>query len=436
MTPTQQLALALDPGLVLQVQGISPDPWQRDFLFANDRHILLNCTRGAGKSRATSARALHFALFRRRALILLISRAQRQAGELFRYVRQGYSALGRPVAAVKETETQIEFANGSRIISLPGKEATIRGFQGVDLLILDEAARIPDDLYASVSPMIGVKQGTTIALSTPFGQRGFFWREWRDERGPWRRFKVTYRDCPRLAGAFIDEERRKFGASWIKQEYECCFEAMEGLVYPGFDECLTSTVLPPEGQLVGGIDWGFRNPFAAVWGFLDKDDVLHIQDERYLAEASLHAHANALPKNVMWYADPTGPTEIMEFRAAGLKVAKGVNDIRAGIAAVTARLETGRLKVHRQRCPNLVAESRLYRYPSPRERRCESENPVDDHNHALGALRYLVSKIDARFMARLRNKDASEENHEEADQPTPRAARPWLRLDNEELWNS
>jgi hypothetical protein len=152
MTPTQQLALALDPALILKAQGMKPDPWQRDFLLANDRHVLLNCTRGAGKSRSTSARALHFALFHEKALVLLISRAQRQAGELFRYVKQGNAALGRPIASVKETETQIELKNGSRIISLPGKEATIRGFQGVDLLILDEAARIPDDLYASVSP--------------------------------------------------------------------------------------------------------------------------------------------------------------------------------------------------------------------------------------------------------------------------------------------
>ena len=68
------------------------DPWQREFLFRQDGHLLLNCCCGAGKSRVTSALALHTALFQPGSLTLLISRAQRQSMELFRYVKQGYSA--------------------------------------------------------------------------------------------------------------------------------------------------------------------------------------------------------------------------------------------------------------------------------------------------------------------------------------------------------
>ena len=37
-----------------------------------------------------------------------------------------------------------------------------------------------------------------------------------------------------------------------------------------------------DGKPVGGIDWGWRNPFAALWGQFDRDDVLWIRDERYL----------------------------------------------------------------------------------------------------------------------------------------------------------
>ena len=32
----------------------------------------------------------------------------------------------------------------------------------------------------------------------------------------------------------------------------------------------------------------------------------------------------------------------------------------------------------------------MYRYPTASERTVVGENPVDDHNHALGALRYLI----------------------------------------------
>src|SRR5271169_4443217 len=78
MDLNRQLALALDPSLILQAQGMQPDAWQREFLLCPSRFVLLNCCRGAGKTRTTSALALHTALFKPGSLTLLISKAQRQ----------------------------------------------------------------------------------------------------------------------------------------------------------------------------------------------------------------------------------------------------------------------------------------------------------------------------------------------------------------------
>src|SRR5262249_59992018 len=104
----------------------------------------------AGNARTRSALAWHTALFRPGSLVLLLSRALRQAVELLRYVKQAWRALARPLPARRLTETQFELANGSRVISLPGREDTIRAFQGVALLIIDEAAPVPHALYYSV----------------------------------------------------------------------------------------------------------------------------------------------------------------------------------------------------------------------------------------------------------------------------------------------
>jgi hypothetical protein len=422
------LALALDPGVILAAQGMRPDAWQRDFLLSSARYVLLCCSRGAGKSRVTSALALHTALFRPHSLILLLSRSQRQSLELFRYVKQGYAALGRPAPAVRETTTQLELAGGSRIVALPGREETIRSFQGVNLLVLDEAARIPDALYKSVSPMTGTARGRTVCLSTPFGQRGFFWRAWCDTAGPWQRFRVPWQCCPRLSAEFIAEERRRFGDAWVAQEYECDFTAHEGLVYPHFDECALDVWAPPAaGRRVGGIDFGFRNPFAAVWGLHDRDDVLWIEAERYRSGRPLHEHAAALPRGLLWFADPSGATEIAELCSAGHKVYAGLNDLRAGIQAVTARLRTGRLRVRREGCPELLREAALYRYAETGER------PVDEHNHALAALRYLIACLDRHFIAHLRRGSASGSGLPEEDAAAP-ADRRRLRLDDETLW--
>src|SRR5262249_4790013 len=114
---------------------------------------------------------------------------------------------------------------------------------------------------------------------------------------------------------FIAEERRALGESWVRQEYECEFTALEGLVYPDFARALVagepaalaagSCRLHPAanaagspGRPVGGIDFGWRNPFAAVWGVLDKNDVLWITHERYGSQTPLHERAAALPRGI------------------------------------------------------------------------------------------------------------------------------------------
>jgi hypothetical protein len=400
MNARQLLAMALDPSRILAARGMQVDPWQRDVLLSRERQMLLCCCRQAGKSTVVSALALHHALFEPGSLTLILSPGQRQSAETFKKVRDNFRALDRPIKATHETQRRLELANGSRILCLPGVEETIRCYSP-SLLIIDEAARVLDDLYRAIRPMLAVSRGRLVALSTPFGQRGWFYDEWHSS-GPWQRIRVTWQDCPRISTDFIAEEERALGRSWVAQEYECSFEAMAGLVYPDFAQALTGAT-PPGGQRVGGIDWGWRNPFAAVWGVLDRDDVLWIADERYLRETALHEHAQALPRGVTWYADPAGRTEIEEFRLAGHVVRRGINDIRLGIAAVSARLRTGRLKVDARRCPSLCGEAKLYRYPTEQERPVLGENPIDDNNHALAALRYLISRIDARFIARLRH---------------------------------
>src|SRR5581483_3403311 len=134
-------------------------------------------SRQAGKSSVTAVLAVHVAVYQPGSLVLMLSPAQRQSAELFRKAIDVYRALGRPVPASSETVLRLELENGSRIVALPGKESTIRGFSGVKLLAIDEAARVPDELYLAVRPMLAVSGGRIIALSTPFGKRGWWHSE-------------------------------------------------------------------------------------------------------------------------------------------------------------------------------------------------------------------------------------------------------------------
>jgi hypothetical protein len=134
-----------------------------------------------------------------------------------------YNALGRPVAVTQESALQMTLANGSRIVSLPADEETIRGYSGVRLLVVDEAARVLDPLYYAVRPMLAVSKGRLIALSTPFGKRGWFFETWHSKEA-WQRVKKTAAECPRISQAFLQEEKRAIGERWYRQEYECSFE--------------------------------------------------------------------------------------------------------------------------------------------------------------------------------------------------------------------
>src|SRR5438552_3467850 len=130
---------------------------------------------------------------------------------------------------------------------------------------------------------------------------------------------------------------------------------------------------PPVGQRVGGIDFGYRNPFAAVWGIHDRNGILWLTGEHYCRNQPLSYHAQQLPGDVRWYADPSGASEIAELRYAGFTISKGDNTLRTGIAAVNARLQDERIHILEGAYPNLVAEAGLYRYSDdPADRKAET----------------------------------------------------------------
>lgn len=174
--------------------------------------------------------ALQTALCQPGSLTLLLGPAERQAQELQRRVFEMYDGSGRMVPATKRTELQLHLSNGSRVIALPDSESTVRGYAAVSLLIVDEASRVSDSLYRSVRPMLAVSRGRLMALSTPFGQRGWFYEEWQSDRA-WRRTRINACQCPRISRSFLQEERRALGERYYRQEYECSFEDVVGALF-------------------------------------------------------------------------------------------------------------------------------------------------------------------------------------------------------------
>src|SRR5260370_16069404 len=140
-------AMGAEPVLLAAAAGITCDRWQKRLLRCQAPRVLVNITRQGGKSETAALLALHTALYQPGSLTLIVSRAERQSGELFKKVLRSYRALGRPVPATAETVLQLQLESGSRIIALPGSENTIRSFSGVALPILAGASRMPDETH-------------------------------------------------------------------------------------------------------------------------------------------------------------------------------------------------------------------------------------------------------------------------------------------------
>jgi hypothetical protein len=220
---TTELSFRLDPARLIVEAGLEPDPWQVQALRSEARRTLVLRARQAGKSTTTACIALHAAMFQPYSLTLLLSRTERQSGEIYAKVRQAYERLGRPIEAVRELALSMELANGSRVIALPGDPEGLRGYSGPSLIVVDEASIVEDRLFIACLPMLAVSQGRLICLSTPFGRRGWFFEQWQSAGEDWERILVTAESCPRISREFLEEQKRLLGPRWYAQEFLCEF---------------------------------------------------------------------------------------------------------------------------------------------------------------------------------------------------------------------
>lgn len=219
-TLDRPLVTALD---LFRVTFGEPDPWQYDTLTSGADRILLNCARQSGKSTVTAPLGVADIVNIPNALVLLLSPTLRQSTELFNKCLQVYHAAPELPVPLYENKLSLKLPPpyNSRLLALPGKPETVRGFSAVTRLIIDEASFVGDPLYKAVRPMLAVSRGKLALMSTPFGQRGFFHEEYtRRERWFYREVPATLN--PRISQEFLDEERASLGPLY-EQEYECSF---------------------------------------------------------------------------------------------------------------------------------------------------------------------------------------------------------------------
>lgn len=152
-------------------------PWQAAALALKHRTNLVVAPRQSGKSRSLAVLALWRAFSRPDQHALVVSASESASRRLL--AEAAAVAIRSPLLAGSVTDENsglLKLSNGSTIRSVPASERAIRGWS-VDLLVLDEAAQISDELIVEAAlPTTAARPDARVVLaSSPGPPEGIFY---------------------------------------------------------------------------------------------------------------------------------------------------------------------------------------------------------------------------------------------------------------------
>jgi len=335
-------------------------------------------------------------------------------------------------ASVDRTTFTVTFPGGSSIQVFPASDHGGQRARGIraDVAMVDEADDTDSEIYDGVvTPWFTEPWSLKIRIvsGTPKrGRHGLLFRlheaglkgrriragrtdgfslEELDALARFYTVHATYKHAPQnVDQREVETARVTMPAATFDREYNCNFDAGEGLVYP-FDEAFHVQEPPPLSsfrEFIVGMDHGWVDAGVLVLAGIQghgNDATLWLLDEWYESECPNEVW-NERAKGwhfAKFWPDPSRPDRINDLRSAGLKVGETDNDIHGGIARVADLLfirssEDGERRARcyvSPKCKNTIREFGLYR----RKKRADGtfdEDPEDRNNHAMDAIRYLA----------------------------------------------
>lgn len=318
-----------------------------------------------------------------------------------------------------KTTWRISFPDGSWIQPFPAELANSRRARGLraDVVLTDETDDIDKSVFESVArPWFSEPWSLKIRLcgGTPTrGRHGLLYqlhaaglsKDPKDER--YLSFHATYRDAPETVDVDEVEDARAHSVpATFAREWECDFDAAEGLVYP-FDEDFHVRIPEPSVRFTEhlvGVDHGWTD--AGVFLHIGvtghgKDATAWILQEIYQTErpSSWWDEQARTFQGAQFWCDPSRPDRIKDLQQRGMVNARGAdNEIESGVARVADMLfrrptesgEFARLYVHPQ-CVNTIREFKSYRRKKDRHEADRFTDEIEDrNNHAMDSARYAL----------------------------------------------
>jgi phage terminase large subunit-like protein len=248
------------------------------------RFRVLACGRRWGKSLLALMAAL-LAARRPNAVIWFVAPTFRMVDlhwrTLRRHLPQTYAGV------LRQAERRLLCSNGAEIAFRSADNPDhLRGV-GLDFLVVDEAAFVPDGATAwaeAMRPTLSDRRGQALIISTPRGHDWFhaMWLRGQEPEDPEvASFHFPSASNPLLAPEEIEAARRELPARICAQEFEARFLDDGGCVFRGVRDAVSGDAPGPyAGRFVVGVDWGKRDDFT-VFVVLDAERGAVVAIERY-----------------------------------------------------------------------------------------------------------------------------------------------------------
>lgn len=170
------------------------DVWQEDVL-REEGNFVACCGRQVGKSEIVSFKAAKFVLEHSGKRVLIVSVTEDQAELMLQKILEHLFELDKKCVAKgkdKPTKHKVVLTNKSWVIT-KAAGATGAGMRGltVDVVIIDEAAHVPEIVFSVLSPMLLTTGGKLWLLSTPNAQEGYFYEAYTNPVFGFKTFHVN-----------------------------------------------------------------------------------------------------------------------------------------------------------------------------------------------------------------------------------------------------
>lgn len=294
---------------------------------------------------------------------------------------------------------------------------------------IDEAGNLSRAAWKAVKGRVVGRGSPCILTTTPYPQHDWLVTDViaKCEAGNPDYFYLCFPTTmnPTQDIAALEEERSTMSEWEYQVKYEGKFTKPKGLVYGDIDGCYCKTLtewlaeLDTAKAFYQAIDWGGGSDATAILtGMVDQHDNVWVFDEKYVNDRREDivqtldgvkdwnaAFTEKFGRSISRIWCDHRPENIRALKRLGLRAKpanKGANSIALGIGLVTARMRrtinnTGRgLYIIKDQCPALAKEATLYRYPTESDGEVYGATPIDKHNHAMDALRYLIMGLDRK----------------------------------------